>query len=404
MEGMLHVPRRAAEKLRFLLRTFPAVFICGPRQCGKSTLARSVLPGWDFIDLEEPAALGRVRSDLQGFLESHARRVVFDEVQQLPELFSALRHFLDRHKSKGRYVLTGSADPAIVRSISESLAGRVGVLELTPFENVELAGTKLAAERWFWGGYPPVLALRQAAQRRAWIDGYVTHFLERDLPALGYRMSPERLRKLWMMLTHVHGNVINPTDLARSLGVSHHTVGAHLDVLEGAFMIRRLQPHFANVQKRLTKSPKVYVRDSGLLHFLAGIDSPSQLETWSRRGASFEGLVIEELATLAQRQYVRPYCAYWRTHAGAEVDLLLGAGEELLPIEIKLASAVDERDLRGIRSCMSDLGLHRGWVVYGGSTRERINRELELIPWQSIARGEVRLPWKTRPGRRATTD
>ncbi len=399
---MTYVHRSAAERLRFLLKTFPAAFVCGPRQCGKSTLAREELPDWDFLDLEEPAAQGRLRADVQGFLEAHPRHVVFDEAQQLPELFTALRHFLDRQRSKGRYVLTGSANPAIVRSISESLAGRVGILELTPFENTELAATRHADERWFWGGYPPVLGLRQAQQRRAWLDGYVTHFLERDLPALGYRMSPERLRKLWMMLTHVHGNVLNPTDLARSLGVSHHTVAVHLDVLEGAFMIRRLHPHFANVQKRLTKSPKVYVRDTGLLHFLAGIDSPAQLETWSRRGSSFEGLVVEELCTLAQERYVRPYCAYWRTHAGAEVDLLLGAGNKLLPIEIKLGSAIDERDVRGLRSCMADLGLTRGWVVHGGREQHKLGKDIDLVPWRAIVSGEVELPLGTarRPRKR----
>jgi len=400
---MPYLRRSAAERLRFLLRTFPAVLVHGPRQCGKSTLVREELPGWQYHDLEEPAAQARLRADLQGFLEANTRRVVFDEAQRLPELFSALRHFLDRAASKGRYVLTGSAHPALVRSISESLAGRVGILELTPFNNGELAGTRHAPERWFWGGYPPVHALKQARQRRAWLDGYVTNFLERDLPALGYRMSPERLRKLWTMLTHVHGNVLNPTDLARSLGVSHHTVNAHLDVLEGAFMIRRLQPHFANIQKRLTKSPKVYVRDTGLLHFLAGLESPSQLETWSRRGASFEGLVVEELCALAQERFVRPYCAFWRTHAGAEVDLLIGAGGALLPIEVKLGAAIDERDLRGLRNCMADLGLARGWVVHGGPDAHRLGQDVELVPWRAIASGEVELPLSKSRKRRKPT-
>ncbi len=398
---MFYVPRAASEPLRLLMRTFPVVYVHGPRKCGKSTFVREELGGWLALDLEAPADLDQLQSDVQGFFEKNPRRVLIDEAQRFPDLFPALRHFIDRGKGPGRFVLTGSANPAIVRSISESLAGRVGFLDLTPFRMVELASRKHAQDRWFWGGYPPVHALPGANRRLAWLDGYVTAFLERDLPNLGYRMSPERLRALWTMLTHVHGSVLNPADLARSLTVSHHTVAAHLDVLEGSFMIRRLHPHFANVQKRLTKSPKVYIRDTGLLHFLAGLKSSRELDTWPRRGHSFEGLVVEELCSLARERVVRPHLAYWRTLAQGEVDLLIGDGRRLLPIEIKLAASVSGYDARGLTRCMKDLGLEKGWVVYTGEEFRGLGRNIEVVPWSAIAKGEFDFGLGRRTARRA---
>jgi hypothetical protein len=384
---MAYVPRLMETPLRARLRAFPAVMLLGPRQCGKSTLARHVLRGWTHLDLERPADLALLSSDLEGFLAEHPKRLAIDEAQRLPELFTALRYFIDRGRGKGRYVLLGSASPGLVRGVSESLAGRVAVLELTPFLHRELEGTRAAAERWFWGGYPPVTKLRAAEQRNAWLDNYVSTFIERDLPALGLRLSPPRLRALWTMLTHVHGNLLNVSDLARSLGVSSHTIDANLDVLESTFMIRRLPPLFANVQKRLTKAPKVYVRDTGLLHFLAGLRRRDELATWARRGASFEGLVIEELAGLAAATQVRPELFFWRTAAGAEVDLIVKVGRRLLPFEIKSAASIDPRSLAGLRSCMDDLELRRGFVVYSGDVRTRLGRGIELLPWREIADG-----------------
>lgn len=284
-------------------------------------------------------------------------------------------------------MLTGSANPGLVRGVSESLAGRVGILDLTPFTAHELRGTKEASERWFWGGFPPVLGLRSGPARREWLANYVTTFLERDLPGFGVRLPGRRLRILWTMLTHVHGSLINVADLARSLAVSSHTVAGDLDVLEATFMIRRLQPYFANVQKRLTKSPKVYVRDTGLLHYLAGLRRPGELETWPRRGHSFEGLVVEELTAWAERALIRPEFYFWRTQAGAEVDLLIRDGQRVLPVEIKLGSAVDARSLSGLRQCMADLKLRRGYVVYSGSERRSAGGGIDLVPWEDVCLG-----------------
>jgi hypothetical protein len=223
------------------------------------------------------------------------------------------------------------------------------------------------------------------------LDSYLTTFLERDLPMLGFGLPAQRLRALCGMLTHVHGSLLNVSDLARSLAVSAHTVSSYLDVLESTFLIRRLPPFFANVQKRLTKSPKLYIRDTGLLHFLSGLRHPTDLESWPRRGSSFEGLVIEELASQAAERLVRPGLFFWRTQAGAEVDLLVVSGRKILPIEVKLGVAVDHYSVAGLRGCMKDLSLKRGWVVSTTRERARIGKNIEIIPWEELVRGDVSL-------------
>lgn len=388
---MTYLVRRQAKRLQALLRSFPAVLLVGPRQCGKSTLATHSFPDWTRLDLDRPADLALLESDPEGFFDAHLRHVLIDEAQRMPEVFPLLRHVIDHSRTNGRFLLLGSASPFLMRAVSETLAGRVALLELTPFLASELTSTPRAVDRWFWGGFPPIHNLRHAPARAEWFNAYVSTFLERDLPLLGIGLPARRLRTLWTMLTHVHGNLLNLSDLARSLAVSSHTVSGDLDVLEGAFMIRRLSPYFANVQKRLTKSPKLYVRDTGLLHFLAGLRRPSELVTWPKRGASFEGLVIEELAALAAQQLVRPELFFWRTQAGAEVDLLIVEGHRILPVEIKLGAEVGRYAFAGLRQCMKDLGLRRGWVITSAKERRRVAPDIEIIPWAEVVSGHLRL-------------
>jgi predicted AAA+ superfamily ATPase len=378
------VPRRHAAVLRRLLRTFPAVLVYGPRQSGKTTLVQITLPDWEYVDLERPRQLALLQADLDGWLDAHPRHIAIDEAQRMPELFPALRSALDARRAPGRVVLLGSASPSLLRSSSESLAGRIGLLELTPFLAAELAGTRSAALRWFWGGFPPVHALRANRARVEWIDDYVTTLLERDLPALGVQLPAARLRMLLQMLAHVHGNLLSLSDLARSIGVTHPTIARDLDVLEGVFLIRRLHPFYANIQKRLTKSPKLYIRDTGILHALAGLNKPADLDTWPRRGASFEGMVIEEVAALAREASSRSDVFFWRTEAGGEVDLIVTVGRHVIPIEIKLGAAIDHHTVRGLRQCMADLGLKKGWVISGGAERTKLGHDIEIIPWAEV--------------------
>lgn len=366
-------PRLAIERLRALAAQFPAVLILGARQVGKTTLARMTFPDHVYLDLETPRLRELFAADPAFQIESRAGDgLILDEVQVVPQVFAALRGVIDAAgRRPGAFVLLGSAQPALVRGVSETLTGRVGILELEPLTAAEAgAGSDpLPWQRlWLAGGFPAALR----GDFREWHEAYLRTYVERDLPQLGLPADPLFLRRLLTMLAHQQGGLLNVSALAGALGVSHGRVARALDVFEQTFLLRRLPPFFRNVGKRLTKSPKAYLRDTGLLHHLLNIGSLEELDAHPIRGASWETFVIEDL--LRRERLVRPFGQpfFWRTAAGAEVDLLLQRGDVVSAIEIK-AGVGTLRQARSLTGALADLGASRGWIVDQGGEEEALN-------------------------------
>lgn len=386
------VARDAAQvALRRLLRTFPAVALLGPRQCGKSTLARTMLAATTgqrtLFDLERASDLARLdaapEQDL-GLLQRNKGLVCIDEAQRLPAIFTALRPLLDDPARRARYLLLGSASPEVVAGVSESLAGRVGFFDLTPFlaQEVEADTAERRERLWVRGGLPPSFLARSDGASADWREAYVRTFLERDVPALGLRLSPATLRRFWTMLAHLHGGLLNASALAAAMSVSAPTVMRWLDLLEGTFMARRLPPYDANIGKRLVKSPKVYLRDSGVLHTLLGLRTSDALRSHPKVGASWEGWVLEQLLGALALHGEHPNPHFWRSHGGAEVDLLVEVGGRLHPMEIKLGAPSIGR---GLVECMKDLSLDRGLVWHGGEGSYPLGRGVWALPVSMLA-------------------
>jgi predicted AAA+ superfamily ATPase len=361
--------RRHAPALRRLLRSFPVVTILGPRQCGKTTFVRAALPAWTYLDLERRNVAAAFEADPDGRLSQLGGRLVLDEAQRCPPVFPALRAAVDEVVArKGRFVLLGSASPSLVRGISESLAGRTAFLDLTPlrFDEVVSVEPDLGA-LWFRGGYPVPFLEKDDRTRSEWYEAYVRAFVERDLPSLGVDVSASTMRKLWTMVAHVGGGIWNASQLAASLGVSYHTVERYVDILEQAFLVRRLQPYAANLGKRLVKSPKIHLRDTGLLHHLLGIDRPEALDVHPARGASFETFVVDQLVSAFGRTTPGARFSFFRTATGVEADLVVEARGRVVPFEIKVKTGPDKEDAAALRRVMADLRAPRGYVVHGGA-------------------------------------
>ena len=370
--------------LRGLLRRFPVVSVLGPRQSGKTTFVRRALQGWAYLDLERPSDVAPLAADPEARLAQLGDRVVLDEAHHLPALFPVLRGIVDRQRgANGRYVLLGSASPSLVRDISESLAGRMAFLDLPPFRweeaAVEAAPGGLQT-LWLRGGFPLAYLAANDRARWEWLESYTRSVIERDLPAIGIDVSAATMRRLWAMLGHVHGGLWNASQLAASLGVSYHTVNRYVDILEQMFLLRRLAPFAVNVGKRLIRSPKVYVRDSGLLHHALGIRSAAELDVHPARGASWEGFIIDQLVSAALQvdPGARPW--FWRTAQGHEIDLLFEGASGLSAFEIKLHSAPTSDDARSLKAGMAQLRLERGWVVYPGSDQYALGGGVTVVP------------------------
>ncbi|MBI4987099.1 MAG: ATP-binding protein [Rhodocyclales bacterium] len=355
--------RTLLSRLRARLSQQPAAVLLGPRQVGKTTLARAFaaeFPGAVVLDLERESERARLAQP-EAFLGRHrAHLVVLDEVQTLPDIFAVLRPEIDAERRPGRFLLLSSASGALLRQSAESLAGRVAYLELAPLLVEEVGATAAAASTlWLRGGFPPSFTAADDETSLAWRGDFIQTFLTRDLPQLGVTVPAETLRRFWRMCAHLHGQVFNASQLGAALGgVAHTTVGRYLDLFVDALMLRRLEPCLANVGKRLVKSPRVYLRDSGILHALLNIATIDDLAAHPIAGQSWEGFVIEQIIGAAP-----PLAefSFYRTAAGAELDLVMSLGERRIGYEIKLSNA--PRPTRGFWQACDDLGVERAYVV-----------------------------------------
>lgn len=355
-----------------LITVFPVTAILGPRQCGKTTLART-LAADSYFDLENPQDLARMEQP-QLALEDLTGLIVIDEIQRLPDLFPLLRYLVDQGKNR-KFVILGSASRDLIRQSSESLAGRIVYFHLGGFRLSDI-DTGAVKALWQRGGLPRSFLAASDNESLLWRNQYVTTFLERDIPQLGITIPARTLRRFWTMLSHYHGQILNYAELGRSFGVSDMTVRKYCDILEGTFMVRILQPWSINIGKRLVKRPKLYLRDSGLFHALLSIETPEQLHASPRLGASWEGFALDCVCRTLDKEDGGLY--FWHTHAGAELDLFWQAEGRNWGVEFKYEDA--PRLTRSMKMAVEDLKLERLWVVYPGKAVYRLTEKIQVFP------------------------
>lgn len=370
-------------EIRKALRRSRVVALLGPRQSGKTTLARELVPGGSarYFDLESPRSLARLEEP-QIALEGLRGVVAIDEVQRKPELFPILRVLADRKPLPARFLVLGSASPALLKQSSESLAGRLETIQVPGLSLGEVGPTRLS-RHWHRGGFPLAYVARSEADSFSWRRQFIQTFLERDLPQLGVTIPARALLRFWSMLAHSHGGVWSAADPARSLGIGESTVRRYLDLFTGLLMVRQLQPWHENLGKRQVKSPKIYLRDSGLLHALLGIRSELELLEHPKCGASWEGYVIEEI-----HKVVHPDESYfWATHQGAELDLLLMKGGRRIGIEIKRSDAPGFTP--SMKIAMRDLRLDALAVIYPGKDVYELSAGVAVLPVEKALGGSL---------------
>lgn len=355
-----------------------AVVLVGPRQSGKTTIARKFLPMQhpNYFDLEDP--VGRTRlAEPKTALQGLSGLVVIDEVQHAPELFPVLRVLIDRDNRPGQFLLLGSAAPALLRQTGESLLGRIEVIEVSGF-NLSEVGIGNLNKLWLRGGFPPSFLAKVDTDSMSWCRQAVARFVEVDLPQFGVNVASPTMLRFWMMLAHYHGQVWNAAEPARSLGLSEPTVRRYLDWLTQGFMVRQLQPWHENLGKRQVKSPKLFFRDTGLLHALLGIGDPGALMSHPKSGASWEGFALEQVIRVTQPDQ----CYFWATHTGAELDLLMLKHGKRVGVEFKRADAPVLTP--SMRIAMNDLRLDALYVIYPGSRRFKLADHIEALPLPQI--------------------
>lgn len=373
------LPRPAAiERIGQVFRVHPIAALLGPRQCGKATLARLIAADEPstYFDLENPRDL-RLLAAPMTVLEALSGLVVIDEVQRRPEVLEILRVLVDRPGNAARFLLLGSASPHLVKGASESLAGRVGFVDLAGFDLEEVGAGSLMT-LWLRGGFPRSFLANDDADSMAWRGDFIRTFLERDIPQLGISVPAETLRRFWTMIAHYHGQIWNAAELARSLGSAEATARRYLDILAGAYMVRVLPPWFQNLSKRQVRSPKLFVRDSGLLHALLQLTDLADVQSHPKLGASWEGFALEQVIQLLGTRDAY----FWASHAGAELDLLVLLRGKRYGFEFKYADA--PAATRSMYVAIEDLALDHLWVVYPGPQPYPLRDRLSVIPAASI--------------------
>lgn len=352
------------EKIEQNFRVHSICAILGPRQVGKTTLARAFIQEKmggvaRFFDLENPFDLSRLDNPMLALSAEPEKLIVIDEIQMRPDLFPIIRVLVDDPEHKHKLLILGSASRDLIRQSSETLAGRIGYIELPTFS---LSETKNISQLWMRGGFPLSYLAQSEADSLFWRQNYIKTFLERDIPYLGFNIPPQQIRRFWLMLAHYHGQTFNASEIARSLGVSDQTTRKYLDILVGTFMIRELTPWYENIQKRQVRSPKIYFRDSGILHALLNIKDATELDTYPRLGAFWEGFALEEVIKIYDASPEE--CFFWATHTDAEIDLFIIKHGKRLGFEFKYTDV--PRTTKSMHTALVDLKLDHITVVYPG--------------------------------------
>src|SRR5579872_1066588 len=350
------------EQIAFQLKIHTLCGLLGARQVGKTTLAQAYSKKVDlpvlFFDLENPADLARLENPMLTLEGVTKTLIIIDEIQLRPDLFPVLRVLADQHEKERKFLILGSASRDLIRQSSETLAGRIGYIELPPFSLIE---TKNEKTLWLRGGFPTSYLAEKDEMSFAWRQAYIKTFLERDIPQLGFQIPSEHIRRFWLMLSHYHGQILNSSELARSLQISDHTVRRYIDILVGTFMVRQLHPWFENISKRQVKSPKIYLRDSGILHALLGIRDFNALHTYPKIGAFWEGFALEEII---KQYHASEESYFWATQSGAELDLLIVKEGKKMGFEFKYVDA--PKITSSMRIASETLKLDHLYLVYPG--------------------------------------
>ena len=381
---MKYLKRQNTLKLGKYIDNFPILAILGPRQCGKSTLAKQLLKLYNsiYLDLENPDDLAKLAEPMLFFEQHKDKLICLDEIQRLPEIFSVLRVVVDKRNRDAQFVLLGSASPQLLKQTSETLAGRIVYHELTPFVYEELpegfTNGSLLGNYWFRGGFPRSILAIDNEISEVWIKNFITTFLEKDIPALGFNYPSETVRRLWQMIAHSQGQVVNLTQFGKSLGISHTMIRQYIDLLEKTYMIRVLRPYFSNSKKRIVKTPKVYIRDTGILHSLLGILKSDDILGNPIAGSSWETIIIENI--IASLPDFNHY--FYRTSNGSEIDLVLERSGKKYAIECKLSSA--PKLSRMFYNAIMDIDADTAWVVAPVEESFYLTKKIKVCNLQTV--------------------